>query len=258
MASSGDQPSWSGQNKALSKVGDTSGSRSLSSLLSERINVNSRLTAGSSAELRSYTQLNNLKLNNTIFVPTLLNHDVTLGHHLNAKGSVSDAYDGIPPGSVPPGPTVTPRTDMEGNRAPGGPEPAVKFYIDPVTIFPPPIIFHYSCDTAGYIGFTGVSDTQGQFDGFTVILNDPYWLSLTSTQQGTVPVINIIGREKLGSLVSYGNGATPGGVVISQRDQWSYLWPANVVGPGDKAYFEYFNVGTRVADITEDDLITIL
>ena len=78
-------PAFAPQNKAPNTVGDTSGSRSLSSLLSERVNVASSFTVGSPGEIRTYTQLENLNLNNSIYVPTLLNHDVTLGHHLNAR-----------------------------------------------------------------------------------------------------------------------------------------------------------------------------
>ena len=121
-------PAFAPQNKAPNTVGDTSGSRSLSSLLSERVNVASSFTVGSPGEIRSYTQLENLNLNNTIYIPTLLNHDVTLGHHLNARGSVTDGYAGTPPDNADINDRTIPRPDMAGpaiNCVVGGPEPNV-------------------------------------------------------------------------------------------------------------------------------------
>jgi hypothetical protein len=246
-------PAFAPQNKAPNTVGDTSGSRSLSSLLSERVNVASAFTAGSPGEIRTYTQLEDLNLNNVIFVPTLFNHDVTLGHHLNARGSVSDGYAGIPPGP----PAVEPRTDMAGpaaNRVVGGPEPNV-VGIGPAVGPVDPIIFQGSCDTVGYIRISGASDTQGN-GGFRVTFNKPYWLpSDQNGGAGTVPVINIQGRESAGAVISH--GANPA-AVVSERTEWTYNIPqAALPGFGATAFFEYFNVGTRVNEITEDDLVTI-
>lgn len=251
-------PAFAPQNKAPNTVGDTSGSRSLSSLLSERVNVASALTVGSAGEIRTYVQLENLNLNNTIYVPTLLNHDVTLGHHLNARGSVTDGYDGTPPANASVNDRTDPRPDMAGpaaNRVIGGPEPNV-VYAGPAFGIVSPTIFQGSCDTAGYIRLNGPSDSSGN-GGFTVTFNKPYWLTTDgNAPDGTIPVINIQGREKEGAAISHGDNPA---AVVSQRTEWTYNVPQPALPNfGESAFFEYFNVGTRVNEITQDDLVTVL
>ena len=120
----------------------------------------------------------------------------------------------------------------------------------------PPTIFQGSCDTVGYIRLNGASDSQSA-GGFTVTFNKPYWLTSDSDfPDGTIPVINIQGREAEGAVISH--GAAPS-AVVSQRTEWTYNVPqAAMPGFGASAFFEYFNVGTRVNIITEDDLVTVI
>ena len=69
---------WTIVNQAPAITGNTTGSRSVSSLLAEWVNIEKALVVGSQSETRYYEELWNKQLTVNAYIPTLLSHDITL------------------------------------------------------------------------------------------------------------------------------------------------------------------------------------
>ena len=215
---------WTIVNKAPAITGNTTGSRSVSNLLAEWVNIEKALIVGSQSETRTYEELWNKQLTVNAYIPTLLSHDVTLGHHINSVTSASC-----------PSPS-----DLESNPS----------WISNFTLIDD------STDTSGYLSWDQTPD-QAVAATLIVRFGDPYWI-IADTDVSSVPVINPFPREESSAEMLLGGNP---GAIISRFTDFTLLLnnaAAATLGPVQDVIVGYKVIGTRVASITEADLTTVL
>ena len=214
---------WTIVNQAPAITGNTTGSRSVSSLLAEWVNIEKALVVGSQSETRNYEELWNKQLTVNVYIPTLLNHDVTLGHHINSVTSASCS------------------SPSELFSAPSW-----------VSNF---ILIDDSTDTCGYLSWDQTPD-QGIAALLRVSFGDSYWV-IADTPVSSVPVVNPFPREPSSATMFLG---TNPGAVMSRHTDFTLLLSnvaAAALGAVVDVTIGYNVIGTRVAEITEADLTTV-
>lgn len=215
---------WTIVNKAPAITGNTTGSRSISNLLAEWVNIEKALVVGSQSETRNYEELWNKQLTVNAYIPILLSHDVTLGHHINSVTSV----------------TCPSPSDLESNPS----------WISNFTLIDD------STDTSGYLSWDQTPD-QNVAATLIVTFGDPYWI-IADTDISSVPVINPFPREESSAEMLLGGNPA---AIISKFTDFTLLLnnaAAATLGPVQDVLVGYKVIGTRVASITEEDLTTVL
>ncbi len=215
---------WTIVNKAPAITGNTTGSRSVSNLLAEWVNIEKALVVGSQSETRTYEELWIKQLTVNAYIPTLLSHDVTLGHHINSVTSASC-----------PSPS-----DLESNPS----------WISNFTLV------DNSTDTCGYLTWDQTPD-QAIAATLIVRFGDPYW-TIADTLISSVPVVNPFPRETSSAEMLLGGNP---GAITSRFTDFTLLLSnaaAAALGPVTDVTIGYNVIGTRVPAITQDDLIVVL
>jgi len=78
-------PPFTAFNRTPNRFGNSSDALSLTSLLAELVTISQNFQVGGSGERRTKEQLTDSNATASVYIPTLLNHDVTLGHHINGR-----------------------------------------------------------------------------------------------------------------------------------------------------------------------------
>lgn len=228
-------PPFSIYNNAPNKFGNSSDALSLSSLLAELVTISQNFQVGGSGEQRTKEQLWDLAATASVYIPTLLNHDVTLGHHINGRTGQAD-----------PAPTI--ELWINGVQAVNGSGVGVGQRYGLST---------GSCDTVGFIGYdiAGTGTPAGDTI-LRVIYGDPYWnVSGDPLDPKSVPVVIITprGEDGLGGVhfnaANVYNGGNPGHVV-SEYTHFDLVIPNGALaGDPQNIWFSYTVIGSRVAEI---------
>ena len=227
-------PPFSIYNNAPNKFGNSSDALSLSSLLAELVTISQNFQVGGSGEQRTKEQLWDLAATASIYIPTLLNHDVTLGHHINGRTGQAD-----------PAPII--ELYVNGVLAQqGGPGVGMRYGLS-----------DGSCDTVGFIGYdiNGTGTPAGPIT-LRVIYGDPYWnVGGDPADPKSVPVVIITprGEDGLGGVhfdaANVYNGTNPGYVVSEITHFDLVLDGTALAGNPINLWFSYTVIGSRVAEI---------
>jgi len=231
---------WGPFNRGEPKFGNASNTLALSNLLTKTLFCSYSLSVGPPGSVQSKERLANPQRDLiqglspfdpvppattvNIYTPILFNHDVTLGHHLNAI-----------PSSVDPQPTIS------GN--------------DPAAIAPE--LLDQSSDTVGIIKLTvATSGQQGASATVTLNFGAHYWeVDSWSTppaalSPNSLPIVLIAPVDENGANIWAGTVTNPPGVIVeSNAGGFTLLLSVPPLQGGLTAHLQYMVIGTQVPQI---------
>ncbi len=230
-------PPFTAFNRTPNRFGNSSDALSLTSLLAELVTISQNFQVGGSGERRTKEQLTDSNATASVYIPTLLNHDVTLGHHINGRAGEAD-----------PAPTI--ELYYNGVLAvDGGPAAGMRYGLATG-----------SCDTVGFIGFDNPQQQTPIGDVvLRVIYGDPYWNATQNpTNPRSVPVVYIQPRGETGlpapqpalgpNAAFTWNGSFPG-YVVSERTHFDLTLRAAALRQAQNIWLSYTVIGSRIAEI---------